>query len=343
MEDIDIFLKMIKQKYNYDDELIKALKIVIPLFDEEPQEEIFNVINNVRIFLTEDMSLENQNKIRKEMLQDKYQEMEEPEDNMYHVETEPGSYYSYEPLFDEENNFKEEIRWLVLKKEPTAKYQSLFNTTINIPYLIHELEHAYMMQKPMYEKSGENTLSKHGMLFEEYSKINNTMQPIRQEDIILEEMFTELFTQEKLVRLLKKQDYTEVSQELKNINHVNTSYNILLTKIAEIFQNTVGKERIYNYRKYNDFELREDFNETAKESNIKDKYFKKIDAWKYLSDCCTRIFGLSHNKLNYSLEEYKELQKNEMMKAFAPIHAYKEIKYNSSSLQNYENIGKSIR
>ena len=353
---LDEFLKELKEKYNYSDELMNAIRISIPVmvdtYGEDSIEEILNLFNNVRIFATDDMSSENREKIRQEMIQGRNKNIEGEYSDPYCSSTIPGSYYSFEAIFDDNMDVIDEVKWLVVDENTyqAEGYKKIFGTTINIPYFLHELNHAFAMQKPVYKKENNILYTKHGMFEDTYKIEGNKIIPLNNTDVILEEMITELYTQRQLVKLLEKENYKEVDAILSEIHHIKTSYIPTIITVAAILEASLGKEMLTDYRKNNNLSVKEYFNSIANKSSIKDKYFKDIDAWDFISKKSFEIFQLTGDRLKYIKTEtgpdgnlkvnidpkYKELQVNLYEDALAPLYAFREFKKGDVNLEVYE-------
>ena len=99
------FLDDLRKKYNYDDNLINAIKIsivaMVDTYGEENINKILNLFYNTRIFSTGDMSKESRDKIRKTVLGESNSDIVEDLDNVYGTNIDPGAFYSYEAIYDE--------------------------------------------------------------------------------------------------------------------------------------------------------------------------------------------------------------------------------------------------
>lgn len=344
------FLDDLRKKYNYDDNLINAIKIsivaMVDTYGEENINKILNLFYNTRIFSTGDMSKESRDKIRKTVLGESNSDIVEDLDNVYGTNIDPGAFYSYEAIYDENMDVVGEKRRIVVNdlsgKVNEEGYKKLFNTSINMPYFLHELNHAYAMQTPIYEKNNNEITSKHGMFkntikYDISTDNKKHVKDIDNQGIITEEMINEMYTQRQLIKILNKSKYEEVENELNNINHVSTSYNSLLIMFANELENLIGKERLSDYREKNDFSVIKEFNDIVKNSEIAKKYIGTTDAFEYFSSKCYELFDLSLHKYQMDIDKYKLESYKIMVDVFAPICAYKEVKYGTSNLEKYEN------
>lgn len=201
------FLDDLRKKYNYDDNLINAIKIsivaMVDTYEEENINKILNLFYNTRIFSTGDMSKESRDKIRKTVLGESNSDIVEDLDNVYGTNIDPGAFYSYEAIYDENMDVVGEKRWIVVNdlsgKVNEEGYKKLFDTSINMPYFLHELNHAYAMQTPIYEKNNNEITSKHGMFkntikYDISTDNKKHVKDIDNQGIITEEMINEMYT-----------------------------------------------------------------------------------------------------------------------------------------------------
>ena len=342
------FLEELRKKYNYTEDLINAIRICIPVMISTygDEKKVLDLFNNIRIFITKSATKETIDTLEKEVAGKINSHVVFTDNNMYGVKQDPPACYSYREVYDEDMNIIGEARWIMLKDAEYNKedYMSLFGTPINIPYFLHELNHAYGMQNVVYYKRENKFVIKHGMQIteSEFKKNKNTKKYIEtlsvDNDIILEEIIAELNTQRQLVILMNKKDYNEVKKVLGAINHVPTLYNDSLMLIGEELEKEIGESRLRDYRENNDFSVVDEFNSTCRKSNISEKYINKEYAWEYLSHKCYDIFQLSVDKYKMSTDEYGQKQLQLIADAFAAIHAYKEAKYGTSSLEKYEEL-----
>lgn len=309
------------------------------------------MFRNKRIFATSDMSLSNRQKIEFEMLEGTNSHIEFVEgEDLYQTGTDPGSYYSYQAIYDDEMNVVGEKRWLVIKDMEGSlncdDYKNLFGTTINMPYFIHEINHAFAMQNPIYKKEGDKIYSKHGMVEQELSFTKKDGKILLKDDmtnnIIIEEAINERITQDMLVELMNVTSYSEVAQTLSSINHISTSYSPVLISLAEKFEKVLGSDNLLEWRMNNDKSIMQEFNELAMQSDIAKKYCNGEVPYDYFDQKCFGIFLLKCNGYKMPIEEYGKKNKELMVEAFTPLCAYQDVKYGTMSLEKFENIRNGI-
>ena len=347
------FLSNLEKKFGYSNELKEVIKMTVALMvDEYGQENttaIYNFFNDVRIFLTNDMSGQNLEEIKDKCIKKDNRIIEE-EKNLYGNDNRLGSVYNYETIYDENMNPIGEYRWIVVEdlKEShrEEKYREVFNTTINIPYFIHEVNHAFNMQNPMYKKTGNKLYAKHGM-YEENIIIENKDDKISlsSEDgknILLEESINEMQTQRMLCRYFNVDDYKNVREILSSIGHVGTSYDGTLIFLAEYFEKLVGKNRLLEYRKDNNISVIEKFNNIISQSEIAQYYNFKNNGYERFGQLCFDVFHLKCECYKYSIEDYRNLMSKLTLDAVGPLYAYSEVVNRNITLEEYISMKETI-
>ena len=345
------FLSKLQEKYQYNTNLMIAIRLclcsMIKDYGVENKEKVFNLFWNVKIFATNDFSFENIENIKKQMCpSDTYVD---EKSNAYQTSLNPGAYYTYHPIIDDHVQVKEEIRWMVVEDlfddDKASGYVNLFGTTINIPYFLHELNHAYVMQNPLYIKNNNQIFSKHGMVmatecftkekdqlyFKKIDDINNTYS------VIAEEMINESRTQEQLISLLDKSNYLEVKEELKKIDHVSTNYCSYIISLASNLEKlAIGRDALCDYREHHNFQVSEQFNQVANQSSIALKYCNREKPWDYFFRKCYELYLLSLRQSTMSLEEYGRRCQILYIDAMASIFAYREVVFHTTNIEKYE-------
>ena len=342
------FIKQISQKFGYDKELQSVIKTTISLmideYGQENLESILNLFSEVRIFLTEDMSHENLKSI-KDKIVPKDERIIETSNDIYGTDQSPGSVYNYETIFDDQMSPIGEYRWIVVEdlkgNYKEEKYQETFGTSINFPYFLHEINHAYNMQNPKYQKRENKISTKHGMFEEKFileQKQNKVaITPLESRNIIVEEAINENQTQRMLCRYLNIQDYSNLRQKLNSIGHVPTQYDGTLIFLADTFEKLIGKERLLSYRKDNNKSIIEEFDKKLESSKIANKYGYATNGYEIFGRLCGELFNLKSKCYTYSLEEYRKIMAEITAKAMGPLYAYDEVTLKRLTLEEYEN------
>jgi len=330
-------------KYNYSKELRKAISVVFPLMVEEYNdlEGVKKLFLDVRIFCVQNIDDKTINDINLEMLSEVNEHIILDESNVYDNNS-VGAFYSYEPVFDNSMNVVDEIKLIVIKGFQD-KYQSLFRTSVDIPSFLHELNHAYGMQNPVYRISGNQIYSKHGM-YETVSLVESMdskyiVRTVKQDNIMSEEVYNEFITRRMLCGFFGVTDYSIVSQKLDNIGHVRSVYTNLHIEIARYLESAIGKDNLMRYRKDNDYSVIDKFNELSMETELHSSYFNDSNPFSYLNSKIFEMFNLSSNYINYLSEDKKEEYRIEMLRLFydavAPIYSYNIVLNNKGSVGDY--------
>lgn len=348
-------IEEVSNKYGYNEQLQIAINLTIDLmlkeYGEDKIDDIYNLFRNIRIFSTSDMSKDNRDKIEKEMIGNYNSNIiDKKDDDPYQNDSDPGSYYSYQAIYDENMNVTGEARWIVVKDMKGSiqeeGYKNIFGTTINIPYFIHEIGHAFVMQNATYVKEENKIYSKHGM-YEEvitFDKKDNKFEIDADglNSIILEESINEFSTQNMLKELLKVDDYTIVRQQLDSIGHVSTAYNSVLLSLTEKLEKILGKEQLLNYRRNNDKKVIDEFNLIASQSEIVQKYCPGDLPFSMFDKKCYALYLLENKKYTMTSEQYGERNKQLMMDAFVPLCAYQDKKYGTMPFATYEEVRNEV-
>lgn len=352
--DYNSFVQEIGDKYNYDIELRIAIRLSLPLMVEkygnDKIQDICNLFRNTRIFSSRKMDIETQEKIESEMTQDINKHVNFIEENPYQNNDDPGSYYSFVPIIDENDNVIGEKKWIVVKdmKDEVngSKYKELFGTSINMPYFIHEINHAFAMQDPIYVKKGNIISSKHGM-YRKQMEINSNdeysvVTTIDSKNLLIEEGINEKYTQDMLTKLMNKENYEEVVQELDAIHHVNSTYSSTLINLSDKLIDLLGDDKIYQYRNKNNMQILKEFNEKASKSAIAQTYCNGDKPFDYFDKKCFAIFCLASNGYKLPIETFATKVKELTVEGFTPLCAYQDIEKGTMPKDKFDKIKESI-
>jgi len=341
------FLENLGKKFGYTEELKEAIRVAVALMvDEYGQDNISSIyefFNDVKIFLTNDMSRQNLDEIKNKYVPKDNRIIEESRD-LYGTDIAPGSVYSYETIYDGELNPVGEYRWIVVEdlkgNYREEKYRDAFKTSINMPFFIHEINHAFNMQNPIYKKVGNKMYTKHGMIEENFVfETKGSQVSISSEDaknILLEEAINEMQTQRMLCRYFNVEDYKQVREKLSAIGHVGTSYDGILIFLAEEFENLITIDNLLEYRKDNKISIIEEFNKIISESKIAQHNNFAHNGYEKFGQLCFEVFQLKCECYKHSLDEYRKLMAKLMLESFGPLYAYTEVTKGTISLEEYE-------
>ena len=345
-------LKDVFITYGYNDNeqtaLALALEAMASVYGEEEIPSIIQMLMSLPIHFSTKMSEEYFSEVKAEEVGDKNSHIVYKNHiNPYGVDSETGSLYHYESVFDKGMQYRGSVIYLIIKDMSDDyrkdKYLQLFGTTINVPYLIHELNHAYAMQNPLVKVEGNKIYEKYGMFITKSSFSKNgdvyEVEEESVEDIILEEAINELLTDRMLINILHLESDSELNQVLRSINHITSSYGPIIKYAINRVESLFGS-KLMAYRKDNDFTLYNEFNEMASSGEIYKKYMDGKIPFEVFSHYLKESFMLTAKNYTYSLEEYKRLQQSVVANMLAPLYALWEAT-GTSSLEEYENYLKS--
>ena len=346
---MDEWLEQIAAKYGYNQELKNAISLTIPLmikkYGEERKQEVFDLFENTRIFTTNDMSKDHRDEIEKEMIGNINSHLLQEDTDPYQTGNDPASYYSYQAVYDEDMNITGEVRWIVVKDMAGSyqeeAYRNLFGTSINMPYFIHEVGHAFGMQNPTYQKDGNTIYTKHGMYEQTYTYEQKDgkmkLETIKTDNILLEEIVNEKDTQDMLTDMMNVANYQEVEKKLGEIHHVESNYSTILIALASKLEKELGMENLLKFRKDNQKEIIQEFNRVVAQSDIAKKYFPNEEGYAYLANIAFELFQLSANAPKMSMDDYKLETSKLMVDGYKPLCAH-----SGMSLDRFDEIKKDI-
>lgn len=330
------FIDTIVEKYNYPNNVRRAIEITLPLmvkkFGPERMEDILSVFSDVKIFTIKELKQEEYDKIEKEMMEGVNPHIKSESEVNYGSTSVPGSIYSYNPVYDENMNVVDEKKWIVVQeinKYQAKGYQELFGTDINIPYFIHEASHALGMLKPTYRKEGNRIYSKHGM-YESVDELvldeEGYIKEVRVFDanILVEELVNEKSTQDMLCDFFGVDKYSEVNEKLKKIGHVSSNYGPTLMALAESLELALKPQNLMRWRIDNDTSVKDNFNTIASSTKIAGTFFPGEEPFNYLATKAHEMFLNKSNCYKIGLEEYRKRSLVSYLDAMAPICAYRE-------------------
>lgn len=341
------YLSELRNRFGYDDDLLKAIEITINLmiqkYGDDQKSEIYSLFAGVKIIPLSEIDHNVLEDINKHMNSFNRHIVFTNNDNPYGCDL-VASAYNYEPIFSADMQVVDEVRLIVTQdmkgRFNEEDYRKVFGTSINMPYFIHEANHAYAMMHPEYKYEGNKVIMKHGMYTSVYEytmgEDNKYMMTSKgNDDIILEDAINEKITQDMLIKLLNKKDYKEVKDILNEIHHVGTEYGIILLTLGELFEEKLGSNVLMDYRRNNNHDVITYFNEQASKSDIVLEYLNGEEPFNYFSKIMYQLFSLSVNKYKMRLEDYSYETAKLMMEAFAPLSAFEEIEYGTMNKEKY--------
>lgn len=344
---MDEYLSELRNKFGYSDDLLKAIEITINLMIEEYGEneasEIYSLFAGTKVIALKEVNRETLDKLDSDMGSYNPHVIFEEEENPYGTNLVASS-YNYQPIYNADMQVVREARYIVTQDMSEnyngEEYKRVFGTYINMPYFIHEANHAYAMMHPEYKYEGKKIIAKHGMYvttheYEEDKDGKFVMRMVDNRDIILEEVINEGITQRMLVRLLNKNDYKEVKGILNEIHHNGTEYGAVLVTLGELLEKNLGKSQVMDYRRNNNETPINYFNEQASKSDIAVEYMSGEIPYEHLSKKCHELFDLNLNKLRMTVDDYGRESATLMIDALASIEAFKNVEYNTTNLENF--------
>lgn len=340
-------LKDVFTKYGYNDNeqtaLALAFEAMVSVYGEKEIPDIIQMFMSLPIYFSTQMSEDYFEEIHKKELNGRNAHIVYKNHiNPYGVDTTPGSLYHFETIFTKDMQPCGSSIYLIVK-DMVNDYQKdgylkVFGTTINVPYLIHELNHAYAMQKPLVNVEGNKIYEKYGMFITQSSFVKNgsvfEVEEESSEDVVLEEAINELLSEKMLVNVLHLKDEAELLELLRSIKHVTSSYGPIIKYALDRVESIFG-DKLMAYRKSNDFTFYNEFNEMASSGEIYKKYMEGKLPFEVFSHYLKESFMLTAKCYTYPLETYKRLQQENLIELLAPLYALKEAQ-GTSSLEDYE-------
>lgn len=344
---MDEYLSELKNKFGYDEDLLKAIELTIDLMIEEYGEEskidIYSMFADVQIMTLNKIDYSTLEEFDKKLHSYNPHVIYENVSNPYECVA-VASTYTYEPIYDADMHVMSEKRYIIV---PDMKglynedaYRKVFGTSINMPYFLHEANHAYAMMHPEYRYDVNKVIAKHGMYVTVYEFELGDDQKYRikttsTRGIILEDMINEKITQNMLVRLLKKQNYKEVKDVFSSIRHVESAYGPVIIAVGDLLEDQLGKDNLMDYRRNNNYDVITNFNQKAVQSDIALEYFGNLSAFDYLSNKVHDLFNISINKYKMKLNDYAYETAKTMVEALAPIAAFEEVEHHTTNLEKF--------
>lgn len=343
------YLNELKNKFGYNDEVLKAIEITISLmvkeYGEAKRNEIYSLFRDTEIFALKSVDNRSINTIlesKKNYNQHIRFDESKGEKSNFH-----GGAYSFDPIYDDNMHVVGESRFIIVEDmRETDKedgYRRLFGTSINIPNFIHEANHAYAMMEPYYSYEDNKVVSKHGFVnsVSTYTKDDDGKYLVsdgEDNDVVLEEMVNESVTRKMLVDLFKVNDYNQVYEKLKEIGHVSNAYNDLLVSLAIKLENLLGLEELLNVRRNNDLAAIERFNVLAKRSQIALEYFGDTVPFDYFRKKVNELYTLGLNKYKIDEEQYAYESAVLVVEAFSPLMAYQDVAFATMDLESFNKL-----
>lgn len=347
------FLNDLRKKYGYDNDLIKAIEITINLmlekYGEDQKSEIYSLFDSTEIFSLREINRETVNEIEEK------NRVYNPHIRFAESKNPYGSFgasmYMFEPIFDINMKIIGETKFIIIEdmkgKENEEGYRKLFGTSINMPYFIHEANHAYAMMHPEITYDGDTLFSKHGMCSStfHYTKDYDGKYTVHQEksnDVILEEMINEKITQDMLSSFFKVDNYQEACDLLRGINHQGTEYSCNLIDLGKKLEALLGADGLMDYRRNNNHSYIEKFNEVAGKGEVALEYLDGEVPFNYFRNKAFELFTLDAHKDKMEPKDHIYEAAKILLDAFAPLIAYEEVEFKTKNLVDFNKIRDSV-
>lgn len=336
--DYSTFIDTVVEKYGYEDNIRRAIEIAIPLmvkkYGEHRLEDILNVFRDVTICPFTERTPETYARITEEMTKGINEHIKDETGADYgSVKSVPGSSYTYHSIFDENMNVIGEKRWVaveVVTGRNQGNYEELFGTNVNMPYFLHEIGHAFGMQKATYHKEGNKIYSKHGF-YETVDEISYedgipTIKTVQEEGLLVEDIVDEKMTKDQLMDFLGITDVRELEKVINGLGHSGNIYGGTLHMLAEQLEVRLGTENILKWRVDNDRKVRDNFSSLCNGTQIASVYFPGEDAYSFFANKVHEIYinNSLAQSFKISLEDYAQRNKLSVYDAMAVICAYRE-------------------
>ena len=347
------YIDGICKKYQYDFEMTKLFRKLFPIiidhYGNNYYKKIIRAFFNTPIIVTKKLDKKNL-----ELIRDYFKQKTKPVtiegEEFYSGNADPGSILGVEPIFDKQCNVTDEKKWIVAKDMRDTKYDELFmkyfDTTINVPFLIHEMCHVIGSLNTVYQKKDDKFYAKTGMVEELYSICKNENKFILKEVFskyfVLEEAVNELDTREILAKLLKI-PYDSVELVLSEIGNDNSNYTSSLITVAQELKSAIGRENLNRYRIDNDMNVKNNYNKHANESVIIKDVVKDKEPFDIMDFYATKLYELNCKRNDYDNISFEKLQNYYVFYSVLPSFAYKNVKgINGYTYDNYKNLKNSL-
>ena len=319
-------LDFIANKYKYSKSDIKVIDTLISTMEEfygiRKTKEIIDVFDDVKVYFTD--------KVDDSFVKKLDNELNDSRIINEGLDSYGAAFYKFSPVFDRKMNVVGENKAFVIPLD--NNYAELFGVPVNVPYALHELNHAYAMRNPIYIQNGRNLYSKHGMIECNWEiipidKNHYKMETISQQGVGLEEGINEFLTQ----NALKKRYGNDIYDRLRNINYSPAKYGGVETEAGRLID-AVGFDEIRKYRFNEDNSIESIFNEQVLKSTIYKKYGNSEKTpWRNMLD----IADVTHDIQKMAVGIIPEEVYMQISKFVTATNGYKELSGNMT-LENFE-------
>ncbi len=293
----DTFIEEVASKYGYSDELIEALKRVLPIMidgkDEEEIQLLKDTLERVPIFIFDkQLTKEDIDRIKESLIKGRNNHITEIDiDRGEYDKSEMVAAYDSYPIFDERMNIIDRVGFIYLTRLPeyrkTAQY---YNTRIDISALIHELGHAWGAQKDEYEQYEDGSyVQRIGMIKSKFEVDRNskTTKGIEETGLYIEEALNTIEQEKVLYKLFEINDYKKIPGFLPS------NYQGLMTRLMRTYLTILGDKGFVDYR-------------LKKDESIIDNYQSLFERTKFSTE--------TYKNPEYFIEKEREIQSFEKTK-----------------------------
>lgn len=243
--DINKRIEEIAKLYNYNNELVEALKRCIPIMikgKSNPEVELLmKTLERVEI-IDFDMkpTQEQLDELEKRKTHGKNEHVTfvTNDNGEYGKTVAPGAYHTV-PIFDENMNIVDRVGYIYLTRlSEYSKIVETYQTTINLSHLIHELGHAWASQKGEYvqKENGDFTCNVGTTTINhEVNRENNTVTEKGTKGLFMEEALNTLEEERVLCELLGIDNVKKIP------GYVPSQYQGVMKTVMENFVQNIGE------------------------------------------------------------------------------------------------------
>jgi len=255
MENIDVFIDSVSDKFGYSETLRNDLKRIVPIMlsgkSESKKQMLFDALSEVRIFVLPDgatvADLEN---CKSEVFGQDNNGVEFVEADMgeYSQNDFPAGAYISEPVFDEEMNIVGRNRMLYVQE--LSKYSALnqvYGSNINLSHLIHELGHAWAAQTDEYIQNPDGSFVQNVGVCSITSRVDKDSRKVvteKTEGLFVEETLNTIQEEDALLQLTNAKSVSELAEK----GYVRSSYQGMQTDIMKSYVEKFGEDIFEEYR-----------------------------------------------------------------------------------------------
>ncbi len=344
--DINLFIDEVARKFGYGEELIEALKRVVPIMmedkDEEEKELIRNTLRRVQIILFDEQPTQEQiDELKKSQRAGRNSQVtfNEASNNEYDKVVAPAAYES-EPIFDEQMRVVDRLGYIYLTNN--NKYHPLYKTyqtPINLSHLIHELGHAYASEKDEYVQSEDGSFTTRTGTYIKKSIIDRekkSVEEVSSSGLYDEEALNTIEEERILYKLLGVDNFWDIE------GYCPSKYQGIMTQIMRTYIEQIGEDCFRKYRlkgnRNNIDDIQEVFAETEffKDKHRQSHYERKKESFYSFEDTVMpeeskqnlRDFFTYYNDLFFTPGNYQENFFQHLDRVLEEAYTFQSIRLN---------------